>query len=106
MTQLILDPNVADRMGYEKAVAATSVDSGGLLIEFALLAPEDPNGVGHYREWTIAIHQDCVPDEPSRGTSGLDFCGPERREAERQYLEAIDELKADIAARASVSQRL
>jgi hypothetical protein len=106
MSQLILDPKVAERMGYDRAVAATSVDADGLVIEFALLAPEDPNGVGHFREWTIAIHQDCDPDEPSRGTGGLDSYGPDRREAERQYLEMIDEVKADIAARNSVAQRL
>jgi hypothetical protein len=106
MTELILDPKVAERMGYEGIVAATSVDSDGLLIEFALIAPEDPNGVGHYREWTIAIHQDCDPDEPSRGTSGLASYGPDRSEAERQYLEAIDELKAEIAARPSPARHL
>lgn len=106
MTDLILDPVVAERMGYDRMVAAASVDSDGLLIEFALLSPEDPNGVGHFREWTIAIHQDCDPDEPSRGTGGLDACGTDRREAERLYLEAINELKAEIAARKATKRSL
>jgi hypothetical protein len=106
MTTLTLDPKVAEHMGYERIAAATSVDANGLLIEFALLPPEDPNGMGHFREWTIAIHQDCDPDEPSRGTSGLEFCGPDRGEAERLYLEAIDEVKADIAARNSIGRSL
>ncbi len=106
MTDLILDPKVVERMGYEGIVAATSVDADGLLIEFALIPPEDPNGPGHYHEWTIAIHQDCDPDEPSRGTSGLDFCGSDRGEAERLYLEAIEEVKADVAARKAAGRTL
>lgn len=106
MTDLILDPVVAERMGYDRMVAATSIDSDGLLIEFALLSPEDPNGVGHFREWTIAIHQDCDPDEPSRGTGGLDSCGQDRSEAERRYLSEIDEVKSEIAARKAAKRSL
>lgn len=106
MTDLILDPVVAERMGYDRMVAATSLDSDGLLIEFALLSPEDPNGVGHFREWTIAIHQDCDPDEPSRGTGGLDSCGQDRSEAERRYLSEIDEVKSEIAARKAAKRSL
>lgn len=97
MPDLALDPHVAARMGHEDAVAATSIDADGILIEFALLPPEYPNGSKYQREWTVAIHHDCDPDMPSRGASGLEPCGEDRQAAEEHYLEAIREVKADLA---------
>lgn len=104
MTDLTLSKTTADRMGYERVVAATCLDAEGILIEYALIAPEDPNGSGHSAEWTIAIHQDCDPDEPSRGVGGLESCGPDRAEAERLYLEMVEETKAEIKASSSAAR--
>jgi hypothetical protein len=96
MTDLTLDTAVAARMGHEEAVAATSIDAKGILVEFALLPPEDSNGKPFQREWVVAIHQDCDPDKPEQGTSGMEPCGEDRAEAEAHYLECVSETKHQV----------
>lgn len=88
MTDMELDPAVAERMGYPNLVAASGFYVDGLTIEMALLAPDIAAGE---RQWCVVIHSDCDPDEPSRGTSGMEPCGTDRDEAEAYYLSRIAE---------------
>lgn len=99
MADLSLDPNVAVRMGHDEAVAATSIDVDGLLIEFALLPPEDPDGATLQRQWVLVTHYDCDPDKPDQGTSGVEGCGEDREDAENYYLEKIGETEVDVSLR-------
>lgn len=97
MTDLSIDEAVAARMGYDNVVAATSIDAKGILIEFALLPPNDPNSEqGVDRWWHVAIHQDCDPDDPSRGTGGMEPCGEDRAEAEAHYLSCVRETNLQV----------
>lgn len=89
MTEMELDPAVAERMGYPNLVAASEFSLDGLTIELGLLAPNPESGE---HQWCVVIHSDCDPDEPSRGSSGMEPCGTDRDEAEAYYLSRLAEV--------------
>jgi hypothetical protein len=84
-------------MGYENIAAATSIDANGVLFEFALLPPLDPDGKQvSDRWWHVAIHEDCDPDDPSRGVGGMEQCGEDRQQAEAHYLSCVREAALEV----------
>lgn len=96
MTDLSLDQAVAARMGYDDIVAATSVEDNGILVEIALLPPSNPSSDRIVdRWWHVAVHQDCDPDDPSRGSGGMEQCGEDRSEAEAYYLARVSEIRIE-----------
>jgi hypothetical protein len=83
VNELDFDPQVADRMGYPNAVATSTLELGGIVIDLALLEPSSASGE---QEWCVVIHSDCDPDDASSGTSGMEPCGKNREAAEAYYL--------------------
>lgn len=97
MTDLSLDEALAARMGYEAIAAATSIDVGGILVEFALLPPTNPGSDFIVdRWWHVAVHEDCDPEDPSRGCGGMEQCGEDRAEAEAYYLSRVQETMTEV----------
>lgn len=94
-TELSLDAAVAERMGSEGAVAAISFPFGrDEWIEVALVPP----GKAAYdnADWLIVVHSGCNPDKPDYGTSSIEEVPGDQTDAERRYLEVIDEIKDDL----------
>lgn len=93
MTDLSFDQAVAERMGYEDAVAAIFIGPEDDRIEFALLAP---GSVFSDDQWVVAIHCGCDPHDDSRGSSGIEDCGRDQEAAEDYYLERIAQYRENL----------
>lgn len=92
MDALKIDPETARRMGYDGIVAAESLESGGLKTEICLISP----GSISTQEYSIAVHQDCDPDDPQRGTSVMNSAGKSIEEATAAYETWIGEIRGSL----------
>jgi hypothetical protein len=88
MSGLKIDEATAKRMGYEGILAAETLPSDGRTVEICLLSHDSLPG-GQYH---VAVHVDCDPDEPHRGTSSMEPCGTSIEEAGAYYKARLSEL--------------
>lgn len=92
MDALRLDLETAKRMGYDGIVASESLESGGLKTEICLISP----GAMSNTKYSIAVHQDCDPNDPSRGTSVMDTAGETIEEATAAYETWLSEIRSSL----------
>ncbi|MGY3581550.1 hypothetical protein ACVIGB_000378 [Bradyrhizobium sp. USDA 4341] len=92
MTQLRIDPETVQRMGYEGIVAAERIEADNMLVELCLIAP------GHMSstKYSLAIHWDCDPEKPTAGSSSMEDISESEAEAKAVFGAKVDEIRAEL----------
>lgn len=87
-----IDEATAKRMGYDGIVAAETIEADNLLVEMCLIAP------GHMSDtqYSLAVHVDCDPKHPTRGSSSMEDAGPSEADALRAYDSRVAEMRAEL----------
>lgn len=73
------------RMGYDGMLRAKGLVVDGLTYEVGLVAP---NGI--YKGYAVIVHNDCDPDNPTQGSSGVEEFD-DLEDAKDRWCEAIGE---------------
>lgn len=90
MAEEKLDRATAERMGYENAIAARTLDVRGSTVEICLFGPSEIYG----EQYHVAVHVDCDPNSPNAGSSEMNACGCNLAAAASAYDERVAELSA------------
>lgn len=73
------------RMGYDGMLKAKGVVVDGLTYEVGLVAPGDV-----YKGYAVIVHNDCDPDHPDQGSSGVEEFD-DIEDAKERWCEAVGE---------------
>jgi hypothetical protein len=92
MTQVRIDPETAERMGYEGIVAAERIEADNLLVELCLIAP----GQMSQTKYSMAVHWDCDPERPTKGSSSMEDLGEDEAQSKAIFAARIDEIRAEL----------
>jgi hypothetical protein len=92
MTQVRIDRETAERMGYEGIVAAERIEADNLLVELCLIAP----GQMSPTKFSMAIHVDCDPARPTHGSSSMEDVSEDEVQSKAVFAAKVDEMRAEL----------